>query len=224
MSSSVITIIIFFHFIKLLWLREEVTLFFIISKLVTLFIVTSLVLAGGIFVAKYFAISKGYTATYYSWKNGLLIGFVLSFITYGFLPIIFPGNLIMNRIERHRHGKLYPGENLHEIKWMIIFTELALFFIAIFSSLFYFTTHISLFYYFMTIASLIAFFSLLPFNNNLGLHFFHANRMLYFFFLFFSFFLALFLMLRMYYALILSLASVMIVYFLTKKLLRKVFA
>jgi len=223
LTNLVLTLIFFFLFKNLLWLHEEVSVFFIISKLVLLFIITGVVLALAIFVAKRYAIIHGYTAHYYSWKNGLLIGFVLSFLSYGFLPVLFPGVITLKRIERHRHGKLYPGENLHEIFWMILFVESTFFLIAIISSFLFFITNIVLFYYFMIIASIIAFFSLLPFNNNLGSHFFFSKRFIYFFFLFFSFFLSLFLLLRLYYAVLFAIIIMLIVYFLSKNILKKIF-
>ena len=219
LTSAISSLIIFFLFVKLLWLHEEVKLTFIIFKIISLFFTVATILFLGLYVGKRVSLAKGYTAKYSSWKNGLLIGFVLSFISYGFIPLLFPGIIILNRIERQRHGKLYPGENLHEISFVIMFIEFTFVIISMIASLLFFSTHAELFYYFMTIAPLIAFFSLLPFNNNLGSHFFFSKPKLYFFFLFYTFFLTIFMFLRLYYAVILSSIGMILIYLLVRKIL-----
>ncbi|MEA3414158.1 MAG: hypothetical protein U9Q99_01385 [Nanoarchaeota archaeon] len=220
-TTSVLTLVFFFLFSRISWMNQEATIFLVVSKIIILWLITALILFMMIFIAKKTAIKKAYTAKYSAWKNGLFIGFVISFISYGFLPLLFPGLITINRIERLRHGKLFPGENTKHISFILIMVFFYLFITTIISQLLFFIFKVELFYYFATIAALIAAFSALPFNNNIGLHLFRVNKQKYFFVLFFSILLAVFVLLKMILALVFAVLGTMLIYFLTKKLISK---
>ncbi len=221
LSTSVMTLVFFFFFAKVSWGQEEIAVGFIISKLVMLWLITAVVLFIGIYVAKRFAIIKGYTAKYEAWRNGLLIGFVISFISYGLLPLLFPGIITIKRIERHRHGKFFPGENKRHISWTLMSTLFSFFLITMFMHILYFITNLEFFYYAMVIPAFIACFATLPFNNNIGIHLYYTRKYWYFFFLFFAILLAVFVALKMFFAVLFAMLGMFIIYFLTKKITSK---
>ncbi len=130
--------------------------------------------------AKVFGLYRGYSVHYNSWTNGLLVGFVVSFISYGLLPIIFPGHMEIKAIERLRHGKAYFGENKKDMFLILAsapLTALIVSFLFFYLVLF---TGMGVFYYGVVINALIAFFSLLPFTKNIGATMFFARRTEYF--------------------------------------------
>ncbi|MCF7798736.1 hypothetical protein K9M74_02430 [Candidatus Woesearchaeota archaeon] len=130
--------------------------------------------------AKIVANIRGYEAQYAHWTNGLLTGFVVSFISYGLIPIVLPGNIEIKTIDRLRHGKVYFGENKKDIFFVLgsavlasLFTSFIFFYIFLF-------TKIQLFYYGVIFNAIIAFMSLLPFTQNIGATLFFARKNNYF--------------------------------------------
>lgn len=166
--------------------------------------------------AKSIAIWKKYTAEYKSWLDGLLIGFVVSFISYGFLPILFPGVIEVKTIERLRHGRVFPGENKKEISFILTGTTYAMILLTIiFQNLFKSTTFI-FFKYGLIISALILFFSILPLPHNLGLHLFFVNRKRYYFVFFLVLIFCLTILLKSSYSLLIAIIAGIIFFFIAK--------
>lgn len=222
LSSTIMALVFFFFFARVSWAQQEVTVYTVVSKFVMLWLLVAATLYIGIYVGKYFAIKKGYTAHYSAWRNGLLIGFVVSFITYGFLPLLFPGLLTLTRIERHRHGKLFPGENKREISSMLMSVLFVFFLLAIVMHMTYFVTGMQFFYYAMVVPAFIACFAALPFNNNIGLHLYYTRKNWYFFFLFFAILLAIFVALKMFFAVLFAMIGMLLIYLISKKILKQI--
>lgn len=222
LTSTVSSFVLFFLFVITLWKDKEATGGFILSKVVILWFISLGLIYLIVYVGKITAIKLGYTAQYTAWKNGLLIGFVISFISYGVIPLLFPGLLTITRIERHRHGKLFPGENKVGIARVLFTALLSLLLVSLFASFIYFITKIEFFYYIMSAAAILLFFSLIPVNNNIGIHLFYSRKELYFLFFFFSLFFAVFTVLKLFFALILALIVGLIVYHLAKKVFVKI--
>jgi hypothetical protein len=143
--------------------------------------------------AKALAIYNKYTAHYKSYTLGLLVGFVISFISYGFLPIIFPGNIDLKIIERLRHGHVFPGENKKEIFKILSRTLLFVLILTSTLHLIYNTTNLIFFKYGYLIGAVIMMFAVLPTPDNIGIFLFYSNKKKYYILAPFYFFLSLFL-------------------------------
>lgn len=142
--------------------------------------VSLFVFVGGI---KFFAIGRGYDAEYNYWIGGLLGGFLISFISYGFLPIVFPGVINIKSNDRLRHGKIFVGENKVDVFWILasgLVTNIIFSFVLL---IIYSITGFEIIYYGALLNAFISFFASLPFPNNIGLHMFYMKRKQYFFFL-----------------------------------------
>ncbi|MBN1175235.1 hypothetical protein JXA48_01185 [Candidatus Woesearchaeota archaeon] len=178
--SVIITTIIIFMFS---WRTTDYTFILAIRDLVLLAIISLVslfVFVGGI---KFFAIGRGYTANYNYWIGGLLGGFLISFITYGFLPIVFPGIINLKTNDRLRHGQIFIGENKVDVFWILasgLITTILFSFVLL---IIYSITGFELIYYGALLNAFIGFFASLPFPNNIGLHMFYMKKKPYFFFL-----------------------------------------
>jgi len=60
------------------------------------------------------AIYLGYTVKYEVWINGLLIGLLIAFMSYGWIPVLFTGTLLLIHSERLRLGKHRYGLNIRD--------------------------------------------------------------------------------------------------------------
>ena len=176
-----------------------------------------------IYSTKWFAIKKGYTANYTAWKNGLLIGFVITFITDGYLPVIIPGLITFETIKHLRYGKLFAGENTYDMFKMIAVGVLSLALLSILSHMIYFATHINFFAHIMVAAALIMFYAVLPLTKNPGALLFATNRKWFFLIVFFSFFFVIFTMLKLFFAVAMAFITAAVVWFILNKWLKKHF-
>lgn len=182
LTGGIIGLIMFFF----IWKDTDFMLITGILALLTI----SLASIGSIYcfvaLSKIIAIRNGYTATYEGWMNGLLVGFIISFVTYGFFPLFFPGIIKIQTIDRLRHGHIFSGENKKDIFSVLSTAILTSILIAVIGSFFYIATGWIGFYYFQVTNALIAFYAALPLPNNIGLHLFHSNKNKYLLVLFFA--------------------------------------
>lgn len=175
--SSFITGLVIFFFV---W---RVTDYNINSGIIAFIsiILSAFFMIGMFFIfAKAIAIKNRYTAHYKSYKIGLLVGFVISFISYGFLPIIFPGNIEVKIIERLRHGRVFPGENKREINYILKSTLIWMLILTALIKIIYSSTNLILFKYGYLIGAVIMMFAILPLPDNLGIILFYTNRFSYY--------------------------------------------
>ncbi|MBW3022956.1 hypothetical protein KY308_02545 [Candidatus Woesearchaeota archaeon] len=61
------------------------------------------------------AIRKGYRAEYKMWFYGLIIAFLVTFVTRGYIVLAFVGTAIISHLEGHRLGKFRYGLNYKDL-------------------------------------------------------------------------------------------------------------
>jgi hypothetical protein len=166
--------------------------------------------------AKLLAIWKKYTAEYKSWLNGLLIGFVISFVSYGIIPVVFPGLIEIKTIDRLRHGKVFPGENKKEISFVLTGTVYAMVLLTLIFQFLFKISEFVLFKYGLIMCALVVFFSILPFPNNTGLHLFFVNRRRYYFMFFFTLVFCLSILLGSSSSLLIAIIAGLVFFFIAK--------
>lgn len=163
----------------------------------------------GIFLSsiKLLAIRYNYTAHYTKWTTGLLISFVLGFLSYGFLPVLFTGSIDLKRNTRLSHGERYLLENKSDI-FLILVGGIWISMVSgiVFQAL-YSASEILIFYYLMVVMALISIFSVLPFAQSIGSHIFYANRRKYYFVSIAALVFGIFLLLNSPYALLFGLLA-----------------
>ncbi len=168
--------LIFFFFI---WAFTSLT----ITTGIIMWIYSWLICAGSLFafisVPKLGAIMRGNKVKYEGWTNGLLIGFIVSFLSYGLIPLMTPGALDIQPIERLKHGKRFHYESRKDmyVIWMLApLTSVA---IALIAQGLYFATNIEFILYISMFNALIAFFSMLPLTKNIGIFLFYMKKRIY---------------------------------------------
>lgn len=177
LSGLIIAIILFFF----IWRTTDFNLQTGTTHFILLLINSYLMLGVLISLAKIMAIFKKHTAHYTSWLNGLLVGFVISFISYGYIPVAFPGNIELRNIERLRHGRVFPGENKVHISFTLTMTFLSMILITMILQGMYTLTSLIFFKYSVIAAAALLIFAVLPFPHNIGVHLFFTNRKRYYF-------------------------------------------
>jgi hypothetical protein len=178
-TAIIITIILF----TFSWRVTDYNIITGIKDLIILGIMSFIslfVFVGGI---KFFAIGRGYTAQYNYWIGGLLGGFLISFITYGYLPIVFPGEINLKANDRLRHGQVFVGENKVDVFGILASGVILSILLSFILLLIYSSTGFELIYYGALLNAFIAFFAVLPFPNNIGLHMFYMKKEWYYLFL-----------------------------------------
>jgi len=220
-TTIILSVIMFLFFAKFYWQDIELNAANIFSRMITMIVLVAIILFVFIAITKIIAIRKRYTAKYKSWFEGLLIGFVLSFITNSYLPIFFPGYIETKTIDRLRRGVVLPGENKTDIFFILATAPLACIFLSIIFQMFYISTGVYFFQYGMIISALFSFFSLLPTPKNIGIYMFYTKKDYYFFLFSFSLAFALATIISAYYALIIAVLGAAILTFIFNKYLRK---
>lgn len=211
-TSFIIALIVFFF----IWRTTSFSIGSAITNIIILIVVSLISMWVFMTAAKVMAIWKKYTAEYKSWLNGLLIGFVISFVSYGFIPVLFPGVIEVKTIERLRHGKVFPGENKKEISFILTGTVYVMVLLTlIFQSLFK-LTNFTFFKYGLIISALVVFFSILPFPHNLGLHLFFVNRKRYYFIFFFALIFCVTIIVGSSYSLLIAILTGIVFFFIAK--------
>jgi len=211
-TSFIIALIVFFF----IWRTTSFTISSAIKNIIILFVMSLISIWVFMSAAKIIAIWKKYTAEYKFFLEGLLIGFVVSFISYGFLPVLFPGVIEVKTIERLRHGRVFPGENKKEISFILTGTVYSMVLLTlIFQSLFKATTF-TFFKYGLIISALITFFSILPTPHNLGLHLFFVNRKRFYFIFFFTLIFCVTIIIGSSYSLLIAILTGLVFFFVAK--------
>ena len=223
-SILTFSVIFFLFFIVSFWRNEEISTQIVLQKSIFLIVSVSIILFGLNLLIKQLSLSKGYTAEYSSWKTGLLSGGILSFLSYGFLPLVFFGTTEFSIISRLRFGKIHQGENKREIKNILLMTYLFSFTILIFLYMTSVVMNSTTLFYFSLMLSHILFCSLLPFKKSLGvLLFFSQQRKtdglkVYFPFLIFSLLVSLAIGLNSFILVLLAIIITPLIWLMIKKI------
>lgn len=212
MSAGIIALTTFLF----IWKNTAFTLLSGILNIALLFVAAAIVLWILIAAAKAIAIWKRYTASYTSWMEGLLVGFVISFLSYGYLPVLFPGVIEIQTIERLRHGKEFPGENVKDISFVLTGTIYVLVLVSLVFQQLTKAIPIQFFKYCLLISGLILFFAMLPIPHNIGLHLFYSNRKRYYFTSFFVIGFLLALIFGSSYSIAIAIAVGLVFFFILK--------
>lgn len=212
-TSVVFSLILFFF----AWRTTDYNIITAIVDLIQFLIIVTGSLFIFISAAKIFAIQRHYTAHYTAWITAMLIGFVVSFTTYGFIPLLFPGLIEVQRIDRLRHGKVFPGENTYDIFTILAAAPLMSILLSVIMQFLFAATQLSFFYYTMVFNASLAFFSLLPFTKNIGSHLFYTNKKNYVFLLLFSFSFFILTIFNIYFSVVFGVLLAILLWFILKK-------
>lgn len=216
--SAVIIAIILFMF---MWRITDYTIITGITGLILSLIISFVslfIFIGGI---KFFAIGKGYIAKYSYWMGGMLGGFLLSFIIYGAVPIVFPGIVELKTNDRLRHGEIFIGENKVDVFWTLASGIITTIIFSFMLLLIYSITQIQIIYFAALLNSFIAFFAMLPFPKNIGLHMFYMRKKTYFYFLAASAFVLTITISKNILTLIIGMILFIIITYLLNKVIKK---
>jgi hypothetical protein len=155
-----------------------------VTNLLLSFVFVVLFLFIHISAQKLLAIKLGYLATYTYWLNGLFIGLILAFVTYGFVPVLFTGSVIVDTIPRLRLGRFRYGLNykdLAKISFAGPFANIIL--LALLKPFYVWQGASAGFHNFVYdliwINILLAVFAMLPFKNTSGLNIIVSSRIVY---------------------------------------------
>lgn len=157
----------------------------LIYTYVETFVLVSIIFFIHVCAQKLLALKLGFIATYTYWLNGLFAGLILSFFSYGLIPVILTGTVMIEYHPRLRLGRFRYGLNykdLAKISFAGAFANILL--ILLMKPLLTFSTSPALKELVSNIIwfnVLIAAYSLLPFKNTSGLNIFMASRNAYVF-------------------------------------------
>lgn len=212
--TAIIIIVIMFMFI---WRTTDYTTAKAVKDIIFLGIGTFISLflfIGGI---KFVAIGKGYIAKYNYSIGGILGGFLISFIIYGFIPIFFPGEVNLKVNERIFHGQRYFAENKREIFWILssgIMTSIIFAFMLMIISVTYGSV---MFRHLALLNAFIALYAIIPVPQNVGIHMFYMMKNHYFTMLGIVAFFFVIIQAKTIWALLIGLGSFIVLYFLINK-------
>lgn len=176
--TSVISSLIIFMFV---WRTTPFTLSSGLFQAVLILICSFLVLGMYVSFTKLMALMYQYKAHYERWTTGMLVGFVFTFISYGFLPILFPGTLEVERMRRLSYGKTFQMEEKRHI-FAILSGGLWLTMVAgMIFQVFYQLSGIEVFAYLMYGIGALSIFSVLPLQKTIGVQLFYVARRKYYF-------------------------------------------
>ena len=122
-------------------------------------------------VQKYLAAYLGYECRYELWMFGPVIGLMITFMTYGFVPFLYLGTVHLTEIPRLRLGKLRQAVKIGDLRWVGLVGPLAVLVLMVFFILpFYFASQGLFFKNATLVAAAIIFFSSLPLPNTNGMN------------------------------------------------------
>ncbi len=122
-------------------------------------------------IQKLYAAKEGYVIHYSWWFQGILIGLFISFLSFGFIPFLYPGTLRFGHIKTLRLGKFRHGTNIKDLAFSSLAGVLANIFLALIFGVIYLRSGNLWILYFIKINFIYAFFSLLPLPKISGLRF-----------------------------------------------------
>lgn len=122
---------------------------------------------------KYFAAYLGYECKYGLWMFGPVIGLMITFMTYGFVPFLYLGTVQLKEIPRLRLGKLRQFVKFGDLRWVGLVGPLAVLVLMVLIILpLYFAGSGEFFKNATWVAAFVMFFSSLPLPNTNGLNVF----------------------------------------------------
>ncbi len=175
--TAIVFASVFFFF---LWRVTPLTYFLAFQLYLSLLVASFIVVGLFVFLSKSIAIYYDYTATYERWTTGLLIGFFITFLSYGFVPVSFAGSIDMKRIPSLGHGKIFSGENKSELFNTKLLVLATLTFFGIAMQIIHSIIGMSFFAYLTQITGLVVFLSILPLGKTFGIILFHTKKQSYF--------------------------------------------
>lgn len=226
---SLVNALVFFSFFMVtFWRTVQVDSTIIIQYALTVLFSVGIFMFGSTYILKRFAKQKSYLLHYVSYKVGLVVSIVLSFLSYGFVSPAFFGGVDLKIIPRLRNGKIHPGENKREIKNILLQYYVFIFFIIAILDIIALGTNSQTLFYFVIISSYMTFFSLIPVTKSLGLLLYFSDkqgfsRKVYFPFVLFSLLLAIAISFKIYIGVLLAILISIIVWFIIKKKVYSVF-
>ncbi len=138
-------------------------------------------------VQKIVAGVKGYSHTFEVWQFGPPSGLLITIMSYGIIPFIYLGNIVLKPIKRLRLGYFERSTNIKDLALMGLLGPVTLVLIVflIFEPL-YFLTQLYIFERFIIVASYIILFSSLPLPYTNAVNVLVYSRFLWFFLLLFG--------------------------------------
>lgn len=120
---------------------------------------------------KYFAAYLGYECKYDLWMFGPVIGLMITFMTYGYIPFLYLGTVHLTEIPRLRLGKLIQFVKFGDLRWVGLVGPLGVLALMAFIILpLYFAGGGEFFKNATLVAAAIMFFSSLPLPNTNGMN------------------------------------------------------
>jgi hypothetical protein len=162
-----------------------------ITNLIVAFVALCVLLFIHISAQKLIAIKLGYEATYSYWLNGLFAGIIISFVTYGYLPVLLVGTVTIAHVERLRLGRFRYGLNYKDLAKISFAGPLAsIAVILVLQPFFNLAGAGAGFHQLITdliwMNVLLTVYALLPFKNTTGLNIIVSSRIAYVFCLAFA--------------------------------------
>jgi len=205
--TTLLTSLIFFFFI---WAFADLNL---VTGILT-FIYSLVICAFSLFVfiasAKAIAILRATTAEYSCWTMGSLIAFIISYLSYGFVPLVFSGNLDIKAIPRLKHGEVFHSETKKDIFFILFSTILIQIVLILFLHFIYLQFPTKYIYYILVLNAFMIFVNLLPFPRNIGAQLFYVRKKSYFAILFMSLFLLIAVLIKFKYIFLVALLGLIL--------------
>ncbi len=176
-KSSILISLISFFFV---WSRHNLNIITGILTYIFCFAIIGLSLFLFTSIPKLIAIRRGTEAEYNSFTMGLLFSFVISYLSYGFVAIPFPGLIEISPIKQLKHGGVFHYETKKDIFTVLVSAPLTLMIFSIFIGLLNLTLNYFILRETQIILSILAFVAILPIPKNIGVHLLYVKKNLYF--------------------------------------------
>jgi len=166
---------------------------------------------------KFLASWMGYECKFKLWEYGPFIGLLLTFMSYGFVPFLYLGNIELNVIEHMRLGKFRQHINMRDLMLVGIAGPFALVFLNLFILVpLFFATGLEFFKTAITVSALIIFFSSLPLPNTNGINALLYSRIIWLIYFMFGLVLIVLMILNVYTYIVALLLAVALAFLLRK--------
>ncbi|MGE0793578.1 MAG: hypothetical protein AB7V77_05365 [Candidatus Woesearchaeota archaeon] len=212
-STTLLISAIFFFFI---WAFTDLNFTTGILTAIFCLVVTSITLFLFIAIPKIVAIMRRCKAKYRGWTIGLLFSFVISFLSYGLIPVIFPGIIEVESILRLRHGEVFHYERKKDVFWTLISAPITNIILVLLLKPIYNMFPNPFIYYIMVLNALMAVVAMLPLPENIGSHIFYVKKRWYFSLLFFFILFLILVLIKSPYMFWIALMGLILGWLLTK--------
>jgi len=176
-----------------MWGGKEFDAWVGIKNLIIASIFILIVLIWHISWQKIFALNEGYRTHYHWWFPGILISLFIAFITYGYVPFLYPGHSYYEFMKRLRLGRFRYGINIKDLVVPAVAGVVSSVVLALLMSFVYLATKSYWVLFFIKLNFLYAFLSMLPIpriegikmggGSTVGFYIFFFGRPLYVFML-----------------------------------------